>query len=127
MDKWWQDPRLDDEGTYDYLIEDIPENKAQWEFDRKYKWKCDDCGKERHLLFCMTQYFYTFDGYDSMSWNTCWKCCLKNRIFNIRFHIKFQTASRIKAFKDARELYKASNKERSFKYWYELARRLQKG
>ena len=22
---WWKDPRLDDEGTYDYLVEELPE------------------------------------------------------------------------------------------------------
>ena len=130
MDNWWKAPVLqgedNDYGQYDYLIEDIPENKARWEFDRKYKWKCDDCGKDRHLLFCTSNYFYTLDGYDSMAWNTCWKCYLKNRIHGIKFHIKFQTASCIKAFKDARKIYKASNKAKSFKYWYKFVRDVQK-
>ena len=131
MSDWWKAPVLqgedNDYGQYDYMIEEIPQDYAKWEFDRKYKWKCDDCGKHRHLSFCTAHYFYTLDSYDSMSWNTCWKCCLKNRIFNIKYHIKFQTKNRIKAFKDARMFYKSSNKAESFMFWYKLARKWQKG
>lgn len=24
MNEYWKDPRLDDEGTYDYLVEELP-------------------------------------------------------------------------------------------------------
>ena len=77
MNKWWKDPRLDDEGTYDYLVEELPENNSSWS---THVTKCDDCGKERHLTRTDTHYFYCWDGWDSMSYTTCWKCHLKSWI-----------------------------------------------
>ena len=120
MEKWWQDPRLDDEGTYDYLIEELPQDYARWSFTKE-KWGCDDCGKDSHLRFETAHYFYCWDGWDSMSWNSCWKCVLKARIFNFRWGVKYNIAKRIKAFKEAKKLYKSTNKQRNFKYWYKFA------
>lgn len=71
---WWNDPRLDNEGTYDYLVEELPENSSKWHW---YLDKCDDCGKQRRLHRTDTGYFYCWDGWDSMSYNTCWVCHLK--------------------------------------------------
>ena len=74
MNKWWQDPRLDDEGTYDYLVEELPRDAANWEW---YYQKCESCGKYHKLNFTATHYFYCWDGWDSMSYTTCWRCHLK--------------------------------------------------
>lgn len=123
MNDWWKNPVLqgpeNDYGDYDYLIEEIPENYARWEHS-KYRWKCDDCGKERHLLFCATQYFHTLDGWDSLSWNTCWKCYIKGEIKHIKWKIKHGIKIRIIAFKDALRIYRNSAKTKNFKYWYNL-------
>lgn len=77
MNKWWKDPRLDNEGTYDYLIEELPQDNSRWS---KYLCICDDCGKERRLNKIDTHYFYCWDGWDSMSYTTCWKCHMKSVI-----------------------------------------------
>lgn len=77
MSKWWQDPRLDDEGTYDYLVEELPQDNSRWSW---YPSVCDDCGKERHLTKINTHYFYCWDGWDSMNYTTCWKCHIKSII-----------------------------------------------
>jgi hypothetical protein len=77
MSKWWKDPRFDDEGTYDYLVEELPDNHSEWSW---YLSKCDDCGKERSLNRTDYHYFYCWDGWDSMSYTTCWKCHLKSII-----------------------------------------------
>ena len=85
MDKYWQDPRLDDEGTYDYLVEELPTDTEAWE--RGYQ-RCDSCGKERWLNFTSTHYFYCWDGWDSMSYTECWHCKLKSKISSIKCKIK---------------------------------------
>ena len=74
MNEWWKDPRLDDEGTYDYLVEELPGDKSEWSW---YPRTCDECGKERKLHRTDSHYFYCWDGWDSMSYTTCWKCYLK--------------------------------------------------
>lgn len=68
---WWKDPRLDDEGTYDYLVEELPSDNSRWSW---YYTKCDDCGKYHKLNVTDSHYFYCWDGWDSMSYTTCWKC-----------------------------------------------------
>lgn len=123
MKDWWKSPVLqgpeNDYGQYDYLIEELPKNEARWELS-KYKWKCDDCGKDHYLLFCITQYFYTLDGYDYFSWNTCWKCMLKNKIANIKWRIK----KKMKVIKTTFELCK--DFEWDFKKCYSLAVKLER-
>ena len=123
MKNWWKSPILqgpeNDYGDYDYLIEEIPENYAKWELS-KYRWKCDDCGKERHLRFCTSNYFHTLDGWDSLSWSTCWKCYIRTKIYNLKWKIQRGVIKRAKAFKRAMELYKTCEKQKSFKYWYDL-------
>lgn len=91
MNKWWQNPILgtdDDEGAYDYYAEKLPQDNSTWS---RYPCKCDDCGKERRLHHTDTHYFYCWDGWDSMSYTTCWKCHLKgvvkSRISKIKKNI----------------------------------------
>lgn len=77
---WWKDTRLDDEGTYDYLIEELPKDTSKWE---RYTQKCGNCGKFRKLNKVDTHYFYCYDGWDSMSYSECWKCRLKANVSRI--------------------------------------------
>lgn len=125
-DNWWKSPVLqgpeNDYGDYDYLIEGIPHDKAGWEFS-KYKWKCDDCSKTSHLFFRMTSYFRTLDGYDSSSWNPCWKCYIKDRIVALKYRIIRYFKYRKATFDFAKKLYKHDPQKRGFKFWYNLARK----
>lgn len=85
MNEYWKDPRLDDEGTYDYLVEELPSDTAKWE--RGYQ-RCESCGKDHWLNFTNTHYFYCWDGWDSMSYTECWRCKLKSKINGIKYKIK---------------------------------------
>lgn len=119
MNKWWQDPRLDDEGNYDYLVNELPQDKAHW--SRWYS-KCDSCGKYHRLNFVSEHYFYCYDGYDSMSYTECWKCVLKDKVY----HIKRKIKKCITTIKYAFKLYNISSKEKTFKHYYKLASQLVK-
>lgn len=80
MNKWWKNPLLgtdEDEGCYDYYAEELPQDNSRWS---RYPCKCDDCGKERRLHRTDSHYFYCWDGWDSMSYTTCWKCHVKSTI-----------------------------------------------
>ena len=96
MKKWWQDPRLDDEGTYDYLVEELPKDSSNWEW---YYQKCESCGKYHKLNFTGTHYFYCWDGWDSISYTECWKCVVKSKIHGVWYKIKKKLTSRHKAIK----------------------------
>ena len=85
MNEYWKDPRLDDEGNYDYLVEELPSDTAKWE--RGYQ-GCESCGKDHWLNFTSTHYFYCWDGWDSMSYTECWRCKLKSKIRSARYKIK---------------------------------------
>ena len=85
MNKWWKDPRLDDEGTYDYLVEELPSDNSRWSW---YLYKCDDCGKYHRYNRTDSHYFYCWDGWDSMSYTTCWKCYIKSIIRSSIIKIK---------------------------------------
>ncbi|MBO7732352.1 MAG: hypothetical protein J6S67_07360 [Methanobrevibacter sp.] len=82
-----KDPRLDDEGTYDYLAEDLPEDGGAWSHTR-YTEKCDSCGKQSHHYYMQYHYFYCWDGWDYMSFRTCWKCIAKSNFKGFVRHIK---------------------------------------
>lgn len=99
MNEYWKDPRLDDEGTYDYLAEELPSDTAKWQW---YYQKCDSCGKYHRLNFDSTHCFYCWDGWDSMSYVECWKCRLKDKIYSIKAKIK----RKIKARKEYLSLIK---------------------
>lgn len=89
--EWWKDPRLDDEGTYDYLVEELPRDKTEWSH---YPTQCGDCGKTRKLSIIYYHYFYCYDGWDSMDYTTCWKCHLKSVITSAISKIKKRIISR---------------------------------
>lgn len=129
MSDWWKAPVLqgddNDYGQYDYLIEEIPQDCAKWELSR-YKWKCDDCGKNSHLRFVANSYFHTLDGWDEHSWATCWRCAIKDWFVYIRFRLIHGMNKRIKALKDAIELYNKCDGKYSFKNCYELTKKLHK-
>ena len=95
MNKWWKDPRLDDEGTYDYLAEELPENHSEWS---RYPSKCGDCGKEHRLNITHYSYFYCWDGWDSMDYTVCWKCHLKSVVKSKISKIKKYIRNHIKKF-----------------------------
>jgi hypothetical protein len=126
MNDWWKAPVLqgpeNDYGDYDYLIEEIPQSYARWELDRKYKWKCDDCGKDRHLLFRSAYYFHTLDGYDSCNYAECLHCRMKGSIRNIKWKIKKKIKDCIETVKLTIELYQCGKK--SLKHCYKLAKKL---
>ena len=85
MNEHWKDPRLDDEGNYDYLVEELPSDTAKWQW---YYQQCDSCGKYHRLNFDSTHYFYCWDGWDSMSYAECWKCKLRNKFAGIKAKCK---------------------------------------
>lgn len=91
QDKYWQDPRLDDEGTYDYLVQELPMDRHEWQKTR-YTCKCDSCYKESHLTHTDVTHFYCWDGWDSMSYTECWRCVLKYAIQSkiVRLKRKFK-------------------------------------
>ena len=74
---WWNDPRLDDEGTYDYLVEELPQNHSEWS---RFPTVCNDCGKHTKLHKTDYSYFYCWDGWDSMEYTVCWKCHVKRTV-----------------------------------------------
>lgn len=115
MNQWWKDPRLDDEGTYDYLIEELPKDYGEW----TRHGKCDCCGKERLLVFRYIHYFYCWDGWDCMDSNECWKCMIKDKIWSIKHKVK----KRIEIIKTTIELYNTQSK-RDIKKCYNLALKL---
>lgn len=81
MKNWWKSTVLqgpeNDYGDYDYLIEEVPSNTAEWGW---WYQKCSECGKEHYLNITYTAYFSTMDGWDSMDSCECWKCYLKRKI-----------------------------------------------
>lgn len=126
MSDWWKAPVLqgedNDYGQYDYMIEEIPQDYAKWEFD-KYRWKCDDCGRESHLRFCSEHFFHTLDGWDSMAYAECWRCRLKGTIKNYKWKIQKWFKNKTETFKLAKDLYKGTSGW-SFKYCYEAAKKI---
>jgi len=82
MNDWWKSPVLqgeeNDYGDYDYLIEEVPSDSAEW---TKWEYKCSECGKFRKWNKVYTHFFHTLDGYDSISTEVCWVCELKKFLF----------------------------------------------
>lgn len=105
MNEYWKDPRLDDEGNYDYLVEELPSDTKKWQW---YYQRCDSCRKYHRLNFDSVHYFYCWDGWDSMSYTECWRCKLKCKIHGIKAKIKKKIKQR-KTYNDWMELYKAEN------------------
>lgn len=115
MNDWWKDPRLDDEGTYDYLVEELPKDYGEWIRHSK----CDACGKERTFVFRFVQHFYCWDGYDSMDYNECWKCTIERKIWSVKHKLK----KRIEIIKTTFELREMQPKW-NMKKCYDLALKL---
>ena len=65
------DPRLDDEGTYDYLVEQLPEDSIEHVY---YYAQCETCGKFHRYNTYHTKWFYCWDGADYLSYVECWRC-----------------------------------------------------
>lgn len=61
-------------GDYDYLVNDLPADEQLVKTRMGYKCMCDGCGKEFKTLYVSTHYFYTIDGWDSISNRECKKC-----------------------------------------------------
>ena len=120
MSDWWKDPRLDDEGTYDYLVEELPKDHAAWERNQ-YGSRCDSCGKERRFLFRATHYFYCYDGWDYMDSTECPVCMAKRQVHTVINRIKKQ----IEIIK--RALWFTNNSSNgNFVYWYKMAKKLER-
>lgn len=114
--EYWKDPRLDDEGTYDYLAEELPRDTARWQW---YYQKCDICGKCHRLNFKSTHYFYCWDGWDYMSDVECWKCGFKSRAYGVKSKIKNKIFKGIEHHNEYRKLIK-SLKEKNIPITKEL-------
>lgn len=125
---WWKAPVLqgpeNDYGQYDYMIEEIPKDYARWEFDKKYKWMCHDCGRESHLLFRWENFFHTLDGWDSIDHAECWCCKLKSDIRSIKWRVQEYIQNKIETFKMTLELYKIGSK--CLSECYKLAKKIVK-
>ena len=132
MNQWWKDPRLDDEGTYDYLIEELPKDYGEW----TRHGKCDCCGKERLLVFRYIHYFYCWDGWDYNSNRECWICYIKSRVHSVRYKIKkklsqikqkpYQIKQKLKMYKEMAALCPKSNLITFLKTFYKIIKILNK-
>lgn len=113
MNEWWKAPVLqgeeNDYGQYDYMIEEIPSNTAEWGW---YLKKCDECGKEHKLNLTYTGYFRTLDGYDSLDNCECWVCYVKRKIKQpfkmLKKKIKFFVEKK-KEIRRLKQVFKKSN------------------
>lgn len=98
MDDWWKNPVLagpeNDYGDYDYLIEPMPQNRAEWD---SYYCRCDDCRHYRKLAYHATAYWRTLDGYDCDTYVTCWRCFLKEKFYKLPRRLWRKTKRYVKA------------------------------
>ena len=97
---------------YDYFYTKMPSDTQKWQW---WYEQCDSCGKYHRRNLVSTHYFYTLDGYDSMTYTECWRCKLKSRIYNIKYKIKKKS----KASKEYRKWIKFF-KEKGIKITDEL-------
>jgi hypothetical protein len=98
--EYWKDPRLDNEGTYDFLVEELPRDTAKWHW---YHQKCHSCGKYHRLNFVAVHHFYCWDGWDSMDYVECWRCVLRDKIHSLKSKIKKPILLKIQQRKDYKE------------------------
>ena len=122
MKNWWKSPILRDDDKYDYMMNELPKDTAGWSLS-KYKYRCDSCGNDSRLRFASEHYFYTLDGYDSLSHAECWKCILRS----------FVSCKVRRVKKKAKALHNAIKMRRgnivpqwNFKQYYDFAKELQK-
>lgn len=74
-----------DYGDYDYLANDKP---ADYHGRRVRDCRCDSCGKEVRVGFESCHYFYTYDGWDSMSYIECSRCYSGSAINKLKAKIR---------------------------------------
>lgn len=114
---WWKNPVLqgpeNDYGEYDYLIEPLPDN-TRYLLTEHEAVKCEACGKHRHILYRHVNYFRTLDGYDSMSYDECIICSIKNHIHKIKNKLKKRSSKYILS-KEQISIF-LSLRQRGFKY-----------
>ena len=126
MNNWWKSPVLqgeeNDYGAYDYMIEEIPKNSREWS---TWGYKCSECGKWHKLNVVYTEYFYTLDGWDSLSTEVCWLCEMKSIIGKPLRKMKRTVNRAHRVVKEPIELKRDMN-NKSWKRCYELAKILQK-
>lgn len=126
MNNWWKSPVLqgedNDYGAYDYMIEEIPKNSREWS---TWGYKCSECGKWHKLNVVYTEYFYTLDGWDSLSTEVCWLCEMKSIIGKPLRKMKRKVNRAQRVVKETIELKRDMN-NKSWKRCYELAKILQK-
>lgn len=72
-------------GDYDYLAADKP---ADYHGRRVHDCRCDSCGKEVRVGFESCHYFYTYDGWDSMSYVECRRCYSGSAVNKIQSAIR---------------------------------------
>ena len=120
MKNWWRIPATQDSeyDEYDYFYTELPQNSREWS---TWNYKCSECGKWHKLNVVYTEYFYTLDGYDSLSTEVCWLCEMKNIIGKSFRKIKRNW----KILKEMINL-KKDLPNKSWKKYYEFAKILQK-
>ena len=84
-------------GDYDYLVNDLPADEQLVKTRMGYKCRCDGCGKEFKTLYVSTHYFYTIDGWDSLSNRECKKCAK----LDIKSKIKRTVTNAVRRIKKA--------------------------
>lgn len=126
---WWKAPVLqgpeNDYGEYDYMIEDIPDNSSEWSFE-KAKFKCDCCGRYRHLLKESYAYFRTIDGYDYQAWYECASCATLEKYRRIINRLKKRAKWWRETVSTAWQFYIASKKMIKFKECYKKVKEWKK-
>lgn len=104
-------------GEYDCYANEKP---ADYHGRRVRNCHCDSCGREVRVGFESCHYFYTIDGWDSMSYTECRRCSrtsLRNRIKSLIRKIRFRrkrirtAKSVINNSKSADKLTKQQKKE----------------
>ena len=73
-----------DYGELDIYAIDIPADEQLVKTRMGHKCRCDGCGKEFKTLYVSTHYFYTIDGWDSISYHGCKKCAKLDAINRIK-------------------------------------------
>ena len=80
-------------GDLDYLANDLPADEQLVKTRMGHKCMCESCHKEFKTLYISTHYFYTIDGWDSISDCECKKCA--------RLDIKSRTQRTIRRIQKA--------------------------
>lgn len=104
---------------YDYFYTKVPSDTRKWS---TWGYKCSSCGKYHKLNMVYTSYFHTMDGYDSLDFEECWLCTIKNYIRKPIYKIKNQC----KLIKKTLELKKECKQKLHYIKCYRLAKAIYK-